>query len=114
MNMLPVEPRKLYQSLGEEAGLDGWYEYIAGSIGRIKKRLGGAMCQEVLGYVDDAMTEQKKTGNKELHKKWVAKLLSDYYDPMYNYQMDKNANTIVFQGDEDAILEYIAHLESKA
>ncbi len=60
---------------GEEVGIEGWYEYITGSIGRIKRRMGGAMCQEVLGYVDDAMAEQRKTGNKELHKKVGSKII---------------------------------------
>ena len=95
---------------GEDDGLRLWYEYVTGSIKRIQRRLGGALCQKMIALVDDGMISQRKTGNLEKHKLWVASLLQDYYDPMYTYQMSNNSNKIIFKGNEKAVLEYIDYL----
>ena len=33
-------------------------------------------------------------------------LLTDYYDPMYRYQLDKKSTQILFEGPEQAYLEW--------
>lgn len=97
---------------GPEEGLNLWYEYVTGSIQRIKKRLGGALCTEIIGLVDDAMSIQEANGDLTAHKLWVARLLKDYYDPMYSYQMSNNDEKMIFKGDESEVLEYIKSLEN--
>ena len=37
----------------------------------------------------------------------VHMLLVDYYDPMYNYQINKKKNRIIFQGNSRAVFEYL-------
>jgi tRNA 2-selenouridine synthase len=37
----------------------------------------------------------------------VEALLLDYYDPMYNYQIQKKLNRVVFKGSRSEVLEYI-------
>lgn len=96
---------------GIDQGLNLWYEYVTSSIERIKRRLGGALCQELISMVDDGVSEQNNNGNLDKHKLWVAKLLKDYYDPMYRYQMDNNNSKMIFKGNENEVLRFIEHLE---
>jgi len=34
-------------------------------------------------------------------------LLVEYYDPMYDYQIGKKQERVIFQGGEDEVLEYL-------
>ncbi|MFZ5945228.1 MAG: tRNA 2-selenouridine(34) synthase MnmH, partial [Bacillota bacterium] len=71
---------KLY---GEEQGLLEWFNYISESIIRVKKRLGGDLCQRVITAFELAFQEQMAAGSYHVHQNWIAILLKEYYDPMY-------------------------------
>ncbi len=90
-----------------EEGMDSWLEYITASVTRLKRSLGGARTQEMLDLVLTAYEEQKRTGNIDLHKTWISKFLSDYYDPMYQYQIKNNTKNIVFRGNEEEVIAYL-------
>jgi tRNA 2-selenouridine synthase len=34
--------------------------------------------------------------------------LVDYYDPMYNYQIQKKMNRVVFKGNAEEVLSYLS------
>jgi tRNA 2-selenouridine synthase len=42
------------------------------------------------------------------HRAWIRGLLVDYYDPMYEYQMTKKQQRVVFKGDSRAFLNWAA------
>ena len=42
------------------------------------------------------------------HRAWIKVLLSDYYDPMYDFQLEKKAARVAFRGDKQAMLEKYA------
>ena len=75
---------------------------------RIQRRLGGLRYQILRDMFDDAVATQSTTGSLEAHKSWVEYLLVEYYDPMYDYQIAKRSEQIVFRGSEDEILEYLS------
>ncbi len=39
----------------------------------------------------DALAEQERSGNVDLHRAWILGLLSEYYDPMYVFQRESSA-----------------------
>jgi tRNA 2-selenouridine synthase len=102
-----------FELYGEESGLDHWLEDIQGSLGRIKKRLGGERLKRVAKLLAAGHEEQQENGNPELHKKWVELLLSEYYDPMYDYQIEKGNRTVLFRGDSNEVLQYLRTLEKE-
>ncbi|MEA2068264.1 MAG: tRNA 2-selenouridine(34) synthase MnmH [Verrucomicrobiota bacterium] len=87
-------------------GLFQWLEDIRGSVQRIRKRLGGERLKRVNQLLDGAYEKQRATGDPVAHRDWVELLLVEYYDPMYDYQLEKKRQKIVFQGNADAVLEY--------
>ncbi len=93
---------------GEKEGLLEWFAYIKNSMDRIKKRLGGDNYKEMLELLDQAFEEDNRTGKKEKHKKWISKLLKEYYDPMYQYQIKNTTKKIVFKGNHKEVLEYFS------
>lgn len=98
---------------GGELGYLEWFNYISNSISRIIKRLGGDCFQRVLKQLELAYEFQLKTGSIDMHINWLEILLKEYYDPMYNYQMQKNKNKVIFKGNDKEVLAYLKTLAIK-
>lgn len=99
--------QQLFTDAYGNEGLSEWLEDIRGSIARIRKRLGGERFKRVNQLLDDAYRYQLETGDSAGHELWVKLLLVEYYDPMYDYQLEQKQQKIVFRGDADEVLEYI-------
>jgi len=92
------------------AGLSQWGEDLLGSLQRIRKRLGGERLKRVSQLMQEAFDLQQTTGDSSAHKKWIEVLLREYYDPMYDYQLEQKRHKIVFQGNETALRDYLVTL----
>lgn len=91
-------------------GLEMWYEYISRSIHKIKKRLGGDRFTHVLESFEKAYSIQLSTGSYHAHQDWIIPLLRDYYDPMYQYQLEHTTKEIIFTGNATEVLSYLQSL----
>lgn len=92
-------------------GLSQWAAYIRESIMRIKKRFGQESCSEILSVFEETYKAQLELGEQEGHRKWIEILLKDYYDPMYEYQIQKTTHHIIFEGHTKEVLEFLKSLE---
>ena len=90
-----------------------WYETMQHNFRRIRKRLGDERYRRLSAMLESAWEEQQRTGNPEGHKTWIRALLEEYYDPMYDYQISRKSERIVFRGDREAVLEYLASLRKE-
>ena len=63
--------------------------HLTASLARIKRRLGGARYAEIKALMDAAFDGSTADGTVAwpLHRRWIIRLLRDYYDPMYDYQI---------------------------
>lgn len=98
------------EHFSDEDGLEHWFEDIVKKVGKIRKRLGGLRSKKVLDLMEEGNKHQVKTGSSHLHRSWVELLIKDYYDPMYDYQIEKSERKIVLQGDHEEVLSYLHHL----
>ena len=92
---------------GPEAGFTAWADYLLASLDRIRRRLGGDRHQKVRARMQAAIERHAGHGDDALHRVWIADLLHDYYDGMYEYQLAANAERVVFSGPADAVLEFL-------
>lgn len=72
-----------------------------------KKRLGGERYQRVIEQFDLAMQCQLQTSSTKEHQGWIKILLAEYYDPMYDYQMQQNKQDVLFKGSISEVVEYL-------
>lgn len=93
---------------GEEQGFEKWAEYLLGSLDKIKKRLGGVRHAELRKVMEAAIEVQRRTAQTEQHRAWIGELLSGYYDPMYDYQIQQNKANLALVGDREAVIAYLA------
>ena len=91
---------------GDAAPLDSLQASLTGALDRIERRLGGARHAEIRAMLLDACTRHAR-GDSAGHTAWVAALLEHYYDPMYDYQLGKHAERVVFRGDRTAVRAWL-------
>lgn len=99
---------KTYQD--ESIGLQEWFNYISQSMNKVKKRLGGDRFKCVIDLFERAYSIQLATGSCQSHEEWIQLFLSDYYDPMYEYQLKNTTKNIVFRGQAPEVLSYLKSL----
>lgn len=91
---------------GEEQGFQRWTEQLHESIDKIQRRLGGLRYKKLKSQLSEAI-QQNVLGKTEHFKEWIKILLVDYYDPMYDYQLNKKKDRVVFKGNKKDIIEYL-------
>lgn len=102
-----LEAQQMYESAGYEDPLGTWQEDIQKAMDRIMKRIGSERHKEVCSIFENAVSEQKRNGSLEAYKEWAKYLLIEYYDPMYDYQIQKRSELIAFRGSSEEVLEYL-------
>ncbi len=90
-----------------DAGEIKWLESMQNAIKRIAKRLGSERAIKVLKMLNEAFDEQQKSGELQHHEAWISMLLQEYYDPMYDYQINTTTMPILFRGDVEAVEEFL-------
>lgn len=91
---------------GEDAGWANFSDYLLSALDRIRKRLGGVRHQQLRTVMEGALAQQQASGDTQGHNEWIEALLCDYYDPMYDYQLNQKAGRIVVQGSEHELLSW--------
>lgn len=74
------------------------YEEAAG---RIKRRLGGLRFEKLTQKIQEAFQ-----GTVD-HRDWISYLLREYYDPMYDFQLQRKIHRVAFRGDKAAVTEFL-------
>ena len=108
-----VKAQESYEEVYVEDALERWYDSITAAMSRIKRRLGGERYQTVCALFEEAYSIQKECGDMEAYKVWIDYLLVEYYDPMYDYQIAKNQERIVFRGSEKEIEDFLKKKNAK-
>ena len=76
-------------------------ENLNSALDRIERRLGGVRHRAV----KELLAEGFRRG---AHEAWIERLLAWYYDPMYDYQLEKKADRVIFRGDADSVRRFLA------
>lgn len=93
--------------LGEQPGFEAWAGYLENSLARIRRRLGGTRHLAIGEQLQQALQQHRETGETGTHRAWIESLLVDYYDSMYNYQLEKKQDRVCFSGRSDEVLEFL-------
>ena len=96
-----------YEAMYGENGVLEWSKYVLKSLAKIKKRLGLERYEELKDLFESAFVQHGSANATEIYREWIGKLLTYYYDPMYDYQIEKTEIEIVFRGNKKEVLEYL-------
>lgn len=126
-----VLPSHFYESLSrssvvilrasmEERTQNIYSEYVEGPLGKgvrpeilrdhfvhctrkIQKRLGGLRAQQIVDMIFQAFVHK----DAQMHLAWIQKILQEYYDPLYQYAMDRKYLGVSFSGSWQECLEFL-------
>lgn len=99
------------QQFGAQAGFEAYAEHHRQSLARIQKRFGLERYHRALSMLDAALHEHQYKADTSGYAQFIELLLRDYYDPMYDYQLEQKRERIAFRGRRDEIL---AQAQAKA
>ena len=88
-------------------GFDNFSNYWLNSLEKIQRRLGLERYKSLLQLVNSALVKYKEQGDPEGFYPVVEELLVGYYDPMYDYQIQKKMDRVVFKGNANEVLSYL-------
>ncbi|MGI9292778.1 MAG: tRNA 2-selenouridine(34) synthase MnmH [Pseudomonadales bacterium] len=77
------------------------------NLSRIQKRLGGLRYNELCQILPDAVAALRDHDDWSGFDSIIATLLSDYYDKLYQYQLNKNQASVVFRGGMFEVKQWI-------
>lgn len=86
---------------------ESFSNYLLDGINKIQKRLGPARYGGIREKMQQALALQSKTGDISMHYDWLTAVLENYYDPMYEDQLNKRKDSICFRGNHDACYEFL-------
>lgn len=95
-----------YRQADSEGGFTQFAEFLTDALYRVRKRLGGVKFAEINGLLQAALLAHANTGDTGLHRAWIEALLTDYYDPMYDYQLAQKSQPISFRGTRSDVLAW--------
>lgn len=102
------------RAYGEDAGVGQWLAVMLHDVDKISRRLGGERAKEIKELQQKAHQVQMQTGNPANHKHWIRRLLKEYYDPMYDYKINKKQPDALFIGGFDEVLQFLQAYERQA
>ena len=106
-----------YRAEDFSSALDKLEYYLRASSARIKKRLGGVAYSKLDGLINDAIELDRLSsdgfGGASTHKEWITFLLREYYDKMYDFQLSKKKQNIVFEGSRSEVVAYLQSSETR-
>jgi tRNA 2-selenouridine synthase len=96
-----------YGTYFQEEALHQWSTQVLAGLKRIQKRLGNERYRELSDLFLKATAHHGTQAAEEDYKAWIAELLQHYYDPMYDYQIQKSTMPVVFEGEADSVREFL-------
>ena len=110
----------MYQAKhGESQGFECFADHHRNSLQRIVRRFGQQRCQQALTLFNQALEVHRGRGDLSGYRSYIHLLLSEYYDPMYDYQIRTKQRKVLFRGAANDVLDWAqtrmkASLETEA
>lgn len=97
----------IQQTTPGELGFQLFAERHQHSLDKIRKRLGQERYKTASGLLQEALKLHREDGSTEAYRPFIELLLRDYYDPMYDYQLQSRDSEVIARGSEAVLLEYM-------
>ena len=110
-NLRDFERAAAQSPTGRAIAFDDFATSLRDALGRLRRRLGGDRYGALQAQLNDALILHER-GDPSGHCTWIETLLRDYYDPMYEYQLTRKSNPVLFKGDYATVAAYLATHQS--
>lgn len=106
-----IEMEQQHHAADAQLGDENYRQHLLASLYRIRKRLGSERYKQLAGLMTAALDQQQNSGDVTAHEAWISTLLVDYYDPMYEYQLQGKQDRVRFKGDYQQVMEWARRVD---
>jgi tRNA 2-selenouridine synthase len=92
---------------GEPEGFDAYAQHHRDSLERIRKRFGSENYLRALTLLELALKRHADHDDTSAYAEFIELMLRDYYDPMYDYQLSKKQQRVIFTGSAAELVEWV-------
>lgn len=92
---------------GEVGGFSAFRDHHRYSLERIQKRFGGENYSQARTMLNTALDQHEHHADTSGYASFIELLLRDYYDPMYDYQLSKKQQRVIFTGTAAEIVNWV-------
>jgi tRNA 2-selenouridine synthase len=103
-----------YQAAYDDEAETEFSRFVLDNLSRIRRRLGGEKYKKVNQCFESALKEFYTRGSVAGFHDGIKILLTDYYDPMYRYQLASKSAPVIFTGPEHEYLEWASEYLGKS
>ncbi len=90
-----------------DEGFARYSAHVHASLDRIQRRLGGQRYLQMKSMLDAGLKALQQDDDVAILHDFVRRLLLEYYDPMYDYQISRKQERVVFRGEREAVLDWL-------
>jgi tRNA 2-selenouridine synthase len=102
-----VDMERQFKAINSEKGFENFSNYWLTSLYKIQKRLGGDRYQSLLTQLKLALKNHQNNGDINDYLPLIESLLVDYYDPMYNFQINNKKQRVIFEGNCQEVKKFL-------
>ncbi len=108
---LPARAEAIYREYVAAATARRGREAVAAdlvdSVGHLRRRLGGAVTDELAAGLVDLSADEAAWDDPDAHVGWVSTLLERHYDPLYRRSLARLARPVAFRGTEEEVVAWL-------
>jgi tRNA 2-selenouridine synthase len=96
-----------YTELNFQEVFSVYQKTMLDSLQGIKKRIGGDRYKTLYQLMKKAMQSHLKNNDIRQHSNWIRPLLNEYYDKMYDYQLNITKRQVIFKGSREQVFLFL-------
>ena len=81
---------------------------LQSSLLKIRKRLGLMLYNEISIKIQNILIDSCKIS----HEEWIKELLVNYYDPMYDYQLETKKDRCLLKSNKSEVINFLIQIEA--
>ena len=106
-----IDMAKNFSTQDLKNGFENFSNYWHNSLFKIQKRLGGVRYKSLVNQLKLALNNHQYNNDLNDYLPLIESLLVDYYDPMYDFQINKKKQRVIFQGDYKEVASYLREIK---
>ncbi len=81
---------------------------LQSSLLKIRKRLGLMLYNEISIKIQNSLIDSCEVS----HEEWIKELLVNYYDPMYDYQLETKKDRCILKSNKSEVINFLVQIEA--
>ena len=106
--IINIAKEYVYDPLKNGMSKEKLNKFLQSSLFKIHKRLGLKLYNEISMTIQNILIDLYKTP----HEEWIKELLVNYYDPMYDYQLEAKKDRCLLKSNKSEVIKFLSQIEA--